>query len=63
MNERTLVQNDVSRITKNTLPSCETAFVKLLYGDDSFDSATNTSILNASLEYILSSKRFDGPLL
>ena len=63
INERTLLLNDVSRITKDALPSCETAFVKLLlYGDDSFDSATNTLILNASLEYILSSKRFDGPL-
>ena len=48
----------------DALPSCETAFVKLLlYGDDSFDSATNTLILNASLEYIFSSKRFDGPPL
>ena len=64
INERTLLLNDVSRITKDALPSCETAFVKLLlYGDDSFDSATNTLILNASIEYILSSKRFDGPLL
>ena len=63
-NERTLLLNDVSRIKKDTLPSCETAFVKLLsYGDDSFDSATNTLILNASLEYSSSSKRFDGPLL
>ena len=54
----------MSRITKDDLPSCETTFVKLpLYGDDSFDSATNTLILNASVEYILSSKRFDGPLL
>ena len=64
INERTLLLNDVSRITKDALPSCETAFVKLLlYGDDSFDSATNTLILNASLEDILSSKRLDGPLL
>ena len=63
-NERTLLLNDVSRIKKDTLPSCETAFVKLLsYGDDSFDSATNTLILNASLEYSSSSKRFDSPLL
>ena len=64
INERTLLLNDISRIKKDTLPSCETAFVKLLsYGDDSFDSATNTLILNASLEYSSSSKRFDGPLL
>ena len=59
-----LLLNDVSRITKDTLPACETAFVKLLlYGDDSIDSVTNTLILNASLEYLLSSKRFDGPPL
>ena len=63
INERTLLLNDISRITKDALPSCEAGFIKrLLYGDDSFDSATNTLILNASLEYILSSKRFDGPL-
>ena len=49
INERTLFLNDVSRITKDALPS--------------FDSATNTLILNASVEYILSSERFDGPLL
>ena len=64
INERTLLLNDVSRITKDALPSCETALVKLLlYGDDSFDSVANTLILNASLEYISSSKRSDGPLL
>ena len=51
IDERTLLLNDVSRITKNALPSCETAFVKLLlYSGNSFDSAANTSILNASLE-------------
>ena len=47
INERTLLLNDVSRITRDALPSCETAFVKLLlYGEDSFDSATNTLRLN-----------------
>ena len=35
----------------------------LLYHDDSFDSVTNTLMLNASVEYILSSRRFDGPRL
>ena len=48
INERKFLLDDVS----DPLPSCETAFVKfLLYGDDSF------------IEYNLSSKRFDGPLL
>ena len=64
INERTLLLNNVSRITKDALPSCETAFVKLpLYGHNSFDLATNTLLLNASLKYILSSKRFNGLLL
>ena len=64
INERTLLMNDVARITKDVLPYCETALVKLLlYSDNSFDSATSTLILNASLEYILSSKRVDVPLL
>ena len=49
---------------KEALPSYETTFVKLLlYGDDSFYSVTNTLILNASVEYILSSKKFDSPQL
>ena len=62
MNERTLLFNDVSRITK-FLSSFETTFAKpLVYDDDSFGSATNTFILNPFVEYILSSKRFDGAL-
>ena len=64
INERKILLNDVSKTTKDTLPFCEAAFVKLfLYGNDSFDQATNTLILNASAQYILSSKRYDGPLL
>ena len=35
----------------------------LLYDYDSFDPATNFLISNVSVDYILSSKRFDGPLL
>ena len=63
INERALLLNDVSTITKDALSSCKITFVKFfLYGDDSFDSATNTLILNASVKYILSNKRFDGPL-
>ena len=32
-----------------------------LYGDDSLDLVTSTLILNTSVDFILSSKRFDGP--
>ena len=49
---------------QDVLPSWETTFVKYLhYGDDSFDLLASTLTLNASVEYILSSKRFDGRLL
>ena len=65
INERTLeLLSDVSRITKDALPSWETTFVKLLlYGNDSFDLSTNILVLNASVDCTLSIKRFDGPLL
>ena len=61
INWRSLLLN-VSGLTKNKLPSCDTSFIKLfLYGDDSLDLVTNTLILNAFADFILSSKRFDGP--
>ena len=64
VNERSLLLNNVSRLTKDKLPSRDTSVIKfLLYGDDSLDLVTNTLILNASVDFILSSKRFDGPLL
>ena len=34
----------------------------LLCGDHSFNDEKNTSILTASIEYIISTKRFDAPL-
>ena len=35
----------------------------LLYGDNSFDLVANTLVLNLSVDFILSSERFDGPLI
>ena len=34
----------------------------LLFGDSSFNDAKNTSILNATIQYIYDTKRFDVPL-
>ena len=60
--ERSLHLNNVSGLTKEKLPSCDTSVIKLfLYGDDSLDLVTSTLILNASVDFISSSKRFDGP--
>ena len=62
INERSLHLNNVSGLTKEKLPSCDTSVIKLfLYGDDSLDLVTSTLILNASVDFISSSKRFDGP--
>ena len=34
----------------------------LLFGSTSFDSETNTLVLNATIDYILSTERFEEPL-
>ena len=63
-NETSTLLNIILTINKNNLTSCDATIVKLLlYSDDLLDLATNTLILNASLAFILSSKRFDGPLI
>ena len=56
--------NIVSTINESSLTSCDTSVVKLLLnGDKSLDLETNTLILNATVDFILSSGRFDGPLI
>ena len=60
INEKILL--NVSRITKDALPSCNITFIKLLYGNDSLELATNNLILNTSIDFTLPSKRFNGRL-
>ena len=40
-----------------------TIFRILLYGEPSFDGMSNILMLNASIDFLMSSKRFDGPLI
>ena len=55
MNERSLLLNNVIKLYP-------TSVIKLfLYGDDSLDLVTVTVILNASVDFILLSKRFHEP--
>ena len=62
--ERSTVLNFVSTINENSLTPYDATVVKLfLYGDESLELETNTPILNASVEFILSSKIIDGPLI
>ena len=35
----------------------------LLYGDSSYDHTKNTLIMNATMEFLFASKRFDVPLV
>ena len=50
--ERSLLLNNISRLTKDALHSCDTSVIKLLlYGDDSLDLATNSLILNAFIDF------------
>ena len=46
-------------LSKNDLKVTET----LLYGDRSYDDTKNTLIMNATMEFLFTSKRFDVPLV
>ena len=46
-------------ITRNDLTLIET----LLFGDNSFSQYDNSRILDATIAFIVTSKRFDDPLL
>ena len=63
-NERSILLNIVSTINESSLTSCDVSIVNLLLNvDESLDLETNTLILNANVDFISSSKRFDGPLV
>ena len=55
--------NDVSRITKDKMTSCDTTFAKRRVYCDEFYLVTNTRILYESIDFISLSKRFDWLLL
>ena len=49
---------------KRILSSCDATFVeRFFYDGESLDLVTNILILNASTDFILSSKSFDGSLI
>ena len=61
-NERSIL-SIVSTVNESSLTSCDASIVKVLFnGDESLDLETNTLILNATVDFILSNKRFDGSL-
>ena len=62
-NERLTLFIQLQSIDENVLSKDDSNIPKvLLFGEDSFNNIKNTSVLTASVEYILSTKRFDVPL-
>ena len=61
--ERRTLLSTIENIDNNLLDLCEPILIKrLLFGSNSFDSNANTNVLNATTEYVLSTKRFEEPL-
>ena len=61
--ERRTLLNTVSQIDNKLLDSNESNLIQhLLFGDPSGDTETNTKILNATVNYVFTTKRFDERL-
>ena len=63
--------HDIRHTLLSTLDNIDSKILKsndsyltqtLLFGSTSFDSETNTLVLNATIDYILSTERFEQPL-
>ena len=61
--ERSIFLNNIRSIDENILSGSDSRISEtLLFGISSFNDTKNTSILNTTIDYILSTKRFDVPL-
>ena len=61
--ERPTLLSTIENTDNNLLDVCEPVLIKtLLFGSNLFDSNANTNVLNATIEYVLSTKRFEEPL-
>ena len=64
LTERNTLLNKITNIDSNILNQAGTTITKTLVFDNSqYSNEINLKILNASIEFILTSKRFDEPLL
>ena len=63
-NERCTLRNSLSKTDHKLLDSTDTSLTQiLLFGNSSFTTNDNTKIINLTIDFVLSTKRFDGPLL
>ena len=61
--ERLILINNIRNIDNNILNLNDSRFSKvLLFGNSSFNNSKNTFILNTTIEYIVSSKKFEVAL-
>ena len=61
--ERFALLNTIKNIDMSVLQQSDSKFASvLLFGDTSFDNIKNTFILDATIDYIISTGRFDEPL-
>ena len=61
--ERSIFFNNFRSIDENVLSGSDSRISEtLLFGISSFNDTKNTAILNTTIDYILSTKRFDVPL-
>ena len=61
--ERLILINNIRNIDNNILNLNDSGILEvLLFGNSSFNNTKNTYILNTTIEYIVSSKRFEVPL-
>ena len=61
--ERLILINNIWNIGSNILNLNDSRFSEvLLFGNSSFSNSKNTFIINTTIEYIVSSKRFEVPL-
>ena len=58
--EKSIFLNNIRSIDKNVLSGSDSRISEtFLFGLSSFNDTKNTSILNTTIDYVLSSKRFD----
>ena len=63
-NERCRLLNSLSKIDYKLLDSTDTSLTQiLLFGNSSFTTNNNARIINLTIDFVLLTKRFDGPLL
>ena len=64
LGERNTLLNKNTSIDSNTLNQADVTITKtLLFGNLKYSNKVDSQILNASIDFILTSKRFDEPLL